>query len=260
LLALLAPLLAPEPGLQPRGGGGLLLKCCRLASPGRLLGPPSPCSPALPPARRAVLPPPSPQTGKHTRWQLLGRAPALAHEFATAYSPRRALQLGALGQLALQQDFDFTGLVLHVAPQLQADRGSASQWVFLADETVAGGGAAGGGGEQGQAAAAGQQQQQPFLLAVRLQGQPECVDFLEPGRALGSVLSLRNLVLERRDEANRLWAAVAGDTAALATVAAAGRQGAGRRQVAQEGLLGWARVSGALVQQLQLRIQGLVGA
>jgi hypothetical protein len=236
--------------LQVQQGAGLRLelvpcdamRCTQLP----LRSPVPPTAAATTPASH---PHPLPQAGKHTQWQLLGRAAALAPEFASAYAPRRALQLGGLAsaQLAPQQDFDFTGLVLHVGPRVQAERGGLSQWVFLADGSVAGGGEAGG-----------QAGQQPYLLAVRLQGQAECVDFLEPSRALGSVLSLRNLVLENRDEPNRLWAAVAGDTAAVATVAAPGG-GAGRRQAPQEGLLGWARANAALVQQLQRRILELVG-
>lgn len=215
------------------------------------------------------------QSTKHTRWEALGKAAAVSGSFACCFRPRQQVQVAQLASLALQQDFDFCGVVMHVGPRQPQGHSGMQQWVFLADESCSGGqqqqqqgGAAGradgaastdsrggGGGED----AAQQQQQQPYMLAVRLVGHAEAVDFFDQDRSLGSVVSLRNLVLENHDATNSLWAAVGSDTVEVRTLAAAGQGGRRLGQGQGEALLGWARANGQLVDQLQARVRRLVG-
>ncbi|GIL58586.1 hypothetical protein Vafri_13523 [Volvox africanus] len=177
----------------------------------------------------------------------------------------------AHGQGQLERDvsvfeFDFTGCVVRVGEvQMLSAGGSGGggggvrqQWVFLADQTsglcAAGmpGKPCDGGGGEGSGGGGGFAGLQPWMLAVKMVGAPESVDFLlDPARQSGAVLSFRHLILQDRDVANQLWVAVAPDTASVIRVAPPlppGTTGSTTAAPAPRGgdpVLGWARgVSG----------------
>ncbi|EFJ51213.1 BRCA2-like protein [Volvox carteri f. nagariensis] len=137
------------------------------------------------------------------------------------------------GALSSVFEFDFTGCVVRVGDVQMVGGGGGvrQQWVFLADQTSGlcagamvgasgGGGGGGGGGGEANGGGGGGAGPQPWMLAVKLVGAPESVDFLQdPARQPGAVLSFRHLMLQDRDAANQLWVAAAPDTASVVRVA-----------------------------------------
>ncbi|GLI69822.1 hypothetical protein VaNZ11_014526, partial [Volvox africanus] len=117
-------------------------------------------------------------------------------------------------------EFDFTGCVVRAGEvQMLSVGGSGGggggvrqQWVFLADQTsglcaagMPGRPCDGGGGEGSGGGASGFAGLQPWMLAVKMVGTLESVDFLlDPARQSGAVLSFRHLILQDRDVANQL--------------------------------------------------------
>jgi hypothetical protein len=224
---------------------------------------------------------------------------------APAAQPLRIASLGPYlsARPALRGEFDASGVLLW-AGVVRANRPREwEQWVFLADESaaaaaMAGAGAtvdgegeeaaaAGGAGEAENAAQAESLASRAVLLAVRITGSPESVDFLVPsssssaaavGGADGgqplpppsppqqplSAVAFRNLVLERQDHSNGLWVARAPDTAShalqplVAPPASAASTAAGEAGRAAA-LARWAAARPALVAALRRRVAALCG-
>lgn len=149
-----------------------------------------------------------------------------------------------------------------------------TQWVFLADETIAGHADldAQPGHPQLQLPEQQQPALQPHVLAVRLTGSREAVDFLDPStsppnadagvlRQVNShtsrhpqhlFVSMSNLILEHRDDANKVWAAGGFDTCSITLHTRA------RAQAVAPELVNWVGGAGNILCSLKQRIQHLV--
>eukprot|EP00198_Chlamydomonas_reinhardtii_P004103 XP_001693439.1 predicted protein [Chlamydomonas reinhardtii] len=123
------------------------------------------------------------------------------------------------------------------------------QWVFLADHTSGMCGGAGLGGGEG--AGGGGGGTQPWMLAVKLIGSKEAIDFIQdPQNQSGAIYSFKHLQLITRDNANQLWVAAAPDVCSLSRVApppphsAGGGGGGGGQQPGRRSSLGGGMASG----------------
>jgi hypothetical protein len=190
------------------------------------------------------------RTSRHSRWEHLpGPPPALA---SVAF-PRAAPPLGGLPALAAGGGprgraavFDFAGVLLGAGQVYRAADYSHFQWVFLGDHTC---GAPGEGEGEGEGEAAWDPAA-PWLLAVRLQGGQEAVDWVDPQADAGRAFCLRDLELRGADDARRLWQAEGGQCSAVAR--------GGRRGTAAEAAA-WAAANPGAVERLRSRVAALLG-
>lgn len=196
------------------------------------------------------------QTAKQTRWELLGSCRKLADRFPSLpYAPRSGpLSVRAIGDLPVGSDFDATGLVVGVGSVVAAS-GSCWQWVFLAGppeeeeeaqeaaahraegttDGVAAGAVACDGAHEATAEGDGgdddcgaiqQRAGGCWLLAVRLLAPAEALDWLDPSRDVGCLVSFRDLVMDSTDGARRMWVAIASELSSHAAVKPAAGTGA----------------------------------
>jgi hypothetical protein len=184
-------------------------------------------------------------TSNATRWEHLpSPPPALARLPWPRAAPTLA-QMPALALAGAAAAFDFAGVVVGAGPRYQAPDFTTFQWVFMADHTC-------GGAADGQAVVEGQGGggAVPWLLAVKLQGPLEAVDWVDDAADAGAVFFLSDLDATGSDDARCLWQAAGGQ-----------HSGCGRargRAAAAAAAAAWAAERKGVLAQMRCRVEALI--
>lgn len=230
------------------------------------------------------MPRPAPSLGSMSCF----RETALAAGAAPQAAPQAAAPAPAASAV-----FDFTGVVIKAGPVYQApDYSAFYQWIFLADSTTAVAAAkssvldaSGGNGadvpaaaaapacttiegskDKGEGdtpqpavnapAAAANDMQEPWLLAVKLQGPEQAINWLSETEDSGAVVSFRDLELGGADETSRLWQAVGGMHTAVSVMNH--RAVRGGANGAEETNAAWVEENPELLDSLRVRVAALM--
>ncbi|KAL6768561.1 hypothetical protein ACKKBF_B11220 [Auxenochlorella protothecoides x Auxenochlorella symbiontica] len=137
------------------------------------------------------------QTGRGTRWSLVAHdRTALPPSLEAAAAPRRAWSLACVPR-GDAGEVDTAGFCLCVGPVVALGHAAqASQWAFFVDASCP-------------AQSGDHTHPPPWLLAVRLEGAVQGMDWLDPGTHAGAVLELRDVVVGAVDADSRVQQVVA---------------------------------------------------
>lgn len=130
-------------------------------------------------------------TQTQTRWQYVAQHDSLQDKLLVNWVPRKTINLLALHQIPSGTSFDYQGCVVLVGNPSSSSGWNFQQWVFLVDETVS--------------------SKMDMLLAVKLCGPRESIDFLDPTAWCDCICTFRDICYEGMDTENHLLVASASE-------------------------------------------------
>lgn len=130
-------------------------------------------------------------TQTQTQWQYTGHHDSIQDKLMVNWVPRKTINLPALLQISSGLSFDYRGCVVFVGNPTSSSGWNFQQWVFLVDETIS--------------------SETDVLLAVKLCGPREAIDFLEPTAWCDCICTFRDICVQAMDTENHLLVASASD-------------------------------------------------
>lgn len=172
-----------------------------------------------------------------TQWQCKGFASKLDDEYVYEYKVRAQSKMTDLSRLALNEDFDYQGLIVSVGPLVSGDHGMLSQWVFLVDETCPWG-------------LSGEKCQLTPLLAVLMQGTSTSVDWLSDTQKNNGAVRMRDISLKKWDARNCMWVAGYYELSSLTAITLS--------HFASDPLKRWLQQAEEVMEHLRARVTSLL--